>query len=95
MLHACNSAESGIANVTAADSRRWVREQSKLIRGKDKDAGLVSVISIASYAREEQCNDADAHRDHNQRFVLRADGKLTIFVELESATRRATATTIG
>jgi hypothetical protein len=30
---------------------------------------------------------ADAHRDDEKRFVVRADEKLTAFVELESATR--------
>ena len=30
---------------------------------------------------------ADAHRDDGKRFVVRADEKLTAFVELESATR--------
>ena len=30
---------------------------------------------------------ADAHRDNGKRFVVRADEKLTAFVELESATR--------
>jgi len=29
---------------------------------------------------------ADAHRDDGKRFVVRADEKLTVFVELESAT---------
>jgi hypothetical protein len=29
----------------------------------------------------------DAHRDDGKRFVVRADGKLTAFSELESATR--------
>jgi hypothetical protein len=28
---------------------------------------------------------ADAHRDYGKRFVVRADGKLTAFVELERA----------
>jgi hypothetical protein len=32
---------------------------------------------------------ADAHRDENQRFIVRADEKLTAFVELESAIRDA------
>ena len=31
--------------------------------------------------------DADAHRDNGKRFVVRADEKLTAFVELESAIR--------
>jgi len=30
---------------------------------------------------------ADAHRDDGKRFVLRADEKLTAFIELESAIR--------
>ena len=30
---------------------------------------------------------ADAHRDDGKRYVVRADDKLTAFVELESATR--------
>ena len=33
---------------------------------------------------------ADAHRDDGKRFVVRADEKLTAFMELESAIRRAT-----
>jgi len=32
---------------------------------------------------------ADAHRGDGQRFVVRADEKLTVFVELESAIREA------
>jgi hypothetical protein len=31
---------------------------------------------------------ADAHRDDENRFVVRADEKLTAFIELESAIRR-------
>jgi hypothetical protein len=30
---------------------------------------------------------ADAHRDNGKRYVVRADEKLTVFVELESAIR--------
>jgi hypothetical protein len=30
---------------------------------------------------------ADAHRDDGKRFIVRADEKLTVFVELESAIR--------
>ena len=32
---------------------------------------------------------ADAHRDDEKRFVVRADEKLTVFVELEMAIRGA------
>jgi hypothetical protein len=38
---------------------------------------------------------ADAHRDNGGRFVVRADEKLTAFVELELAIRRAIAKTTG
>jgi hypothetical protein len=34
---------------------------------------------------------ADAHRDDGKRFVVRADEKLTAFLELESATRKPNA----
>ena len=37
----------------------------------------------------------DAHRDDGKRLVVRADEKLAAFVELESAIRRAIATTTG
>jgi hypothetical protein len=35
----------------------------------------------------ERSGLADAHRDNGQRFVVRADEKLTAFLELEAATR--------
>jgi len=35
----------------------------------------------------------DAHRDNGKRFVVRADEKLTAFLELESAIRAGTAMT--
>jgi hypothetical protein len=38
---------------------------------------------------------ADAHRDDGKRYVVRADEILTAFLELESAIRRAIATTTG
>jgi hypothetical protein len=34
---------------------------------------------------------ADAYRGHGKRFVVRADEKLTAFVELESAIRAVTS----
>jgi hypothetical protein len=34
---------------------------------------------------------ADAHRDNGKRFVVRADEKLTAFVELEAAIRAVTS----
>jgi hypothetical protein len=38
---------------------------------------------------------ADPHRGDGKRFVVHADEKLTAFLELESAIRRAIATTIA
>ena len=35
--------------------------------------------------RFQRKNDLDAHRDDGKRFVVRADEKLTAFVELESS----------
>jgi hypothetical protein len=35
--------------------------------------------------RDEQSGLLDAHRDDGQRFIVRADEKLTAFLELESA----------
>jgi hypothetical protein len=37
---------------------------------------------------------ADAHRDDGKRFVVRADEKLTAFLELESAIRAAAKLTL-
>jgi len=37
---------------------------------------------------------ADAHRDNGKRFVVRADEKLTAFLQLESATRLAAVSTV-
>jgi hypothetical protein len=36
---------------------------------------------------------ADAHRDDGKRFVVRADEKLTAFIELQSAIRAGTSRT--
>ena len=38
---------------------------------------------------------ADAHRGNGKRFVVRADEKLTAFVELESAIGRGVSTTLA
>jgi hypothetical protein len=42
-------------------------------------------------SRERTIFVADAHRDDGKRFVVRADKKLTAFVELEAATRLVSA----
>jgi len=38
-------------------------------------------------APAERSGIADAYRDHGKRFVVRADEKLTAFMELEAAIR--------
>jgi hypothetical protein len=38
---------------------------------------------------------ADAHRGDGKRFIVRAEETLTAFLELETAIRRAIATTTG
>src|SRR5258705_13210597 len=38
---------------------------------------------------------ADAHRDDGKRFVVRADEKLAVFLELESAIRAGNAVSAG
>ena len=45
---------------------------------------MASAIGISTSTNRQI---ADAHRDNGKRFVVRADEKLTAFVELESATR--------
>jgi hypothetical protein len=45
-------------------------------------------VSAVDY-RERTLSLADAHRDDGKRFVVRADEKLTVFVEPESAIRAA------
>jgi hypothetical protein len=49
--------------------------------------GCVSAVD----SRERKIFVADAHRDDGKRFVVRADEKLTAFLELESAIRAVTS----
>jgi len=44
-------------------------------------------VSLAIDANGRTIWIADAHRDNGKRFVVRADEKLTAFLELESAIR--------
>jgi len=44
-------------------------------------------VSLAIDANRRTIWLADAHRDNGKRFVVRADEKLTAFLELESAIR--------
>jgi hypothetical protein len=40
--------------------------------------------AFSAWSNREDCEGADAHQDDGTRFVVRADAKLTAFVELES-----------
>jgi hypothetical protein len=42
-------------------------------------------LRLSSSSKSQTIWIADAHRDDGKRFVVRADEKLTAFVELESA----------
>jgi hypothetical protein len=53
--------------------------------------GCVSVVD----SRGRTIWIADAHRDHGKRYVLRADEKLTAFLELESAIRGRQLATVS
>ena len=56
--------------------------------GSFSEFAILGVAAIDSNGRTIWI--ADAHRDDGKRFVVRADEKLTAFVELESAIRRRT-----
>jgi hypothetical protein len=74
---------------------RWRITYSEIIADNLKKAGWSwgCVATIDSNGRTIWI--ADAHRDDGKRFIVRADEKLTAFLELESAIRRAIATTTG
>lgn len=63
------------------------------------DCRLGAVQANSRHERFKTLRSASAFvrvaRQPRKRFVVRADGKLTAFVELESAIRRAIAATIG
>jgi hypothetical protein len=59
----------------------------KLIGDNLSKAGWGCVSAVDSNGRTIWI--ADAHRDDGKRFIVRADEKLTAFVELESAIRMA------
>jgi hypothetical protein len=58
---------------------------TKTISPRPVGVGLGCVSAIDSNGRTIWI--ADAHRDDGKRFVVHADEKLTVFVELESAIR--------
>jgi hypothetical protein len=66
----------------------FLREALSRLRLTERKIGLQEVFRLA--ATETQGRTiwiVDAHRDDGKRFVVRADEKLTAFLELESATR--------
>jgi len=62
-------------------NRRWQSQENRL------EFGLVSAID----SNGRTIWIADAHRGDGKRFVVRADEKLTAFLELESAIRVVTS----
>jgi hypothetical protein len=64
--------------------RRW-----EIIADNLSKAGWSWGCVSALNSNERTIWIADAHRDDGKRFVVRADEKLTAFIELESAIRRA------
>jgi len=74
---------------------RWRITYSEIIADNLKKAGWSwgCVATIDSNGRTIWI--ADAHRDDGKRFIVRADEKLTAFLELELAIRRAIATPTG
>jgi hypothetical protein len=66
-----------------AFSRRAAQKRS----GRTNKSGWGCVSAIDSNGRTIWI--ADAHRDDGKRFVVRAEEKLTAFLELESAVRAA------
>jgi hypothetical protein len=67
-------------------SLRIIGKQSPAITGKQVGVWAGSQQLIL---RDEQSEFADAHRGDGKRFVLRADEKLTAFLELERVMRRS------
>ena len=65
----------------------------EIIADKLSKAGWSWGCVAAVDANEPTIWIAEAHRDNGKRFVVRADEKLTSFVELESALRRIGLTT--
>ena len=95
VVKACNS--DGIWNETGATFafavqpflwQTWWFRASLAARGADRFPH-----SLGGEPGFRRANDADAHRDDGQRFIVRADQKITAdeklaaFVELESAIR--------
>jgi hypothetical protein len=63
-------------------------------RDKPRQGVVASTLKLPRQGRQGRTIwIADAHRGDGKRFVMRADEKLTAFVKLESAIRRAIATT--
>jgi hypothetical protein len=70
----------------------------KLNLGWERTEAAIKIVACSarsSYSDGPTIFVADAHRDGNHRFIVRADEKLTPFVELESVIHRVITTTIG
>jgi hypothetical protein len=72
-------------NLLVGESRKHVQE---IIADKLSKAGWSWGCVATVDSRGRTVFVADAHRDNGKRFVVRADEKLTAFLELESATKK-------
>ena len=80
-------------------SQLWIptAEQSGLLEQTCAASGQQSLKPVGAWGWVSAIDSngrtiwiADAHRDDGKRFVVRADEKLTAFLELESAVRTST-----
>jgi hypothetical protein len=73
----------------ASDGLSLNRHQHQIISDNLKTAGWSWGWVSALDSQGRTVWIADAHRDDGKRFVVRADEKLTAFLELEKATRES------
>ena len=76
----CETRISCCQIVTIRSEQRW---QAKLVNLTSNGWSLGHVSTLDSHGRTIWI--ADAHRDNGKRFIVRADEKLTAFLELQRA----------
>jgi hypothetical protein len=79
----------GLGNSSGDESRSDPMKYWEIIAGNLKRRGWSLGYVSAIDSNGQTIWIADAHRDNGKRFVVRADEKLTAFMELESAIRTA------
>jgi hypothetical protein len=76
-MRVCETRISCCQIVTIRSEQRW---QAELVNLTSNGWSLGHVSTLDSHGRI-----ADAHRDNGKRFIVRADEKLTAFLELQRA----------